>query len=459
MYLKATLAVVAVAICGSLAQAATADQASEEQMMAELKALKAEVAELRAAQDESWMNQRRAEEVKTLVRDVLADADTRAAMLDSAITAGHDGENFFIGTENGEFQLNLAGLFQFRHVSNFQDDTSDDGQTGFELRRAKFQPHGHVTFGGRKIDFFLSLQNDSVTSEPRIEEYYVTSEILPESMPGLMVTAGRFRQPFSVQNLTDAAHQMAVERSLVSEIFRVDRSEGVQVAWQTDMVKLTASVNDGVVDGGATFTGDGTDFALTGRADVLLMGEWGQFADPGVAWSGEPTALQVGAAFHYEVGETGTTALNNNFFMWTADAAFETNGFGILLAGYGRHENDDEAAPAGTEYDDMGMLVEAGYMVIPDQLQPFVRYEAIFIDDDRPITTGNEDTVQLLTFGANWFLDKHNSKLSLDIVYGLDPISSSDLPTSASLAGFGLNSDAAGEDGQVAVRAQYQLKW
>jgi hypothetical protein len=52
--------------------------------------------------------------------------------------------------------------------------------------------------------------------------------------------------------------------------------------------------------------------------------------------------------------------------------------------------------------------------------------------------------------GANWYVHRHNAKATLDTVYAFDP-----LPTGQ--AGSGLLSST--DDGQVAVRAQFQLSF
>ena len=51
---------------------------------------------------DNWMTEERAEEVRSLVRDVLADADTRASLLQSGMTAGYD-DGFMIGSTDGNF--------------------------------------------------------------------------------------------------------------------------------------------------------------------------------------------------------------------------------------------------------------------------------------------------------------------------------------------------------------------
>ena len=50
--------------------------------------LKDTVAELKAASDDDWLTERRAQEIRGLVEDVLADADTRASLLQDGMTAG-----------------------------------------------------------------------------------------------------------------------------------------------------------------------------------------------------------------------------------------------------------------------------------------------------------------------------------------------------------------------------------
>ena len=64
--------------------------------------LQGEVAKLRNAGDENWLNERRAAEVKSLVKEVLADADTRASLLEGGMSAGHNGKNFFLASEEDE---------------------------------------------------------------------------------------------------------------------------------------------------------------------------------------------------------------------------------------------------------------------------------------------------------------------------------------------------------------------
>jgi len=62
-----------------------------------INALRAEVHALRNGQDDSWLTEQRSEEIRSLVHDVLADADTRASMLGSNMGRGAGTMGFIWG--------------------------------------------------------------------------------------------------------------------------------------------------------------------------------------------------------------------------------------------------------------------------------------------------------------------------------------------------------------------------
>ncbi len=98
----------------------------------------------------------------------------------------------------------------------------------------------------------------------------------------------------------------------------------------------------------------------------------------------------------------------------------------------------DDAEPSGFH-------VQAGY-TIDDRIEPFARYELIDTDVD------GADEISIVTAGVNYYFQKHAAKLTIDGVYALDPLTGIGVSD-----GFGLQGDADGEDGQFAIRAQFQL--
>jgi len=478
---KTLFAASAIVIVGAAAQA---EQMSTQELQAELQALRSEVTQLRTAQSQDWMNERRAEEIKTLVREVLSDADTRASLLDSSITAGHNGDHFFLSSEDGNFEMAIYGQLQVRYTANFRDSNpgsgTDEGEAGFNIPRAKIGFAGTVVNPRIHYDVRLNANRDDETvfTDKVVIGYDLTDEIY--------IWAGEDKAPFLREELINSSHQLAVERSLVNEAFTLDRVQGVGVKWNAhEQVKLAAMVHDGARSGESTvttsgapaglsiynaadftahgnisssdigkdFQNDRTDFAVTARGDVLLAGDWAQWKDYS-SWAGEELFVNVGAAIAYEVGETGDTGNNTNHLSWTVDATVEYQGFALSAAYVGSSIDIDDAVVGVSDFDPWGVMVQGSYNMDlgnKTSLEPFVRYEFIDLDDFGGILPSTiDDDFTLITFGANWYHAKHDAKLSADIVWSLDS-----LPTSVS--GLGLLADDTGEEDQIALRVQYQL--
>ena len=84
--------------------------------------LAAKVAKLEevATDDGVWLTEARADQIRGLVTDVLADADSRASLQADGATAGWN-RGFFLASPDGSFRLNLRGQIQFRWAANMRD--------------------------------------------------------------------------------------------------------------------------------------------------------------------------------------------------------------------------------------------------------------------------------------------------------------------------------------------------
>jgi phosphate-selective porin OprO/OprP len=405
---------------------------------------------LSRVEGDGWMTEQRAEEIRSLVQDVLADADARASLLQAGMTAGHDGK-FFLASPDGDFRLKLSGQLQVRYIYNRRSndaatDMIDEDVAGFQVRRAKFKGKGHI--GNPRIGFAFSLAGDRDDAVTLFEDYYMNYKF----ENGVKVQAGRWKQPFARENLVSSSRQQAVERSLVLETFNVDRSEGVMVEYEGEMIRVAGAVNDGIDGDFTDFDENAVDVALTGRVDVLLAGAWKQWKDF-TAWQGEDTAAFLGAGVHWQTGESNTGFEDDEVLMLTVDGAIETNGFNAFAAFY---YSDIERTGVTDSGENMGFEAHVAYN-IDDTFEPFFRYELILLDDD--IAGLVEDEINVLTFGVNWYQSKHSAKFTLDVVYVVDHIDGefADLTMLDPSTGLGLLNDDGSEDGQFAVRAQWQL--
>ena len=286
-----------------------------------------------------------------------------------------------------------------------------------------------------------------------------------------------------------------MERSLVNEVFTMGYVQGVGVDWWIDkgssnMWRLRASINDGVRSGEAdgnhtaerhnedtetpavdkSFHQDNSDFAVTARLDLRLMGDWGQ-GDDFTAWEGENASLLVGAAVHWEMNETGDgdngddDNSNASFVTWTVDGSWEYNRWNLFAAVTGIHHDGDFRGPSSNTSPDPnhhGFVLQGGYQLVPDKFEPFIRWEVI--DLSLPLTSSpdieDDEDLHLFTFGFNWYFNKHAAKFTTDIVWATNALLSTRGDygiDNESLSLLGLLTDSGNEEDQIVWRTQFQL--
>ena len=461
------------AVCG-LTAIASAETATEAQLRAKVDALEKRLSEVENKGQENWLNERRAEEVKALIQEVLADADTRASLMQDGMTAGWN-KKFFLASADGTFLLNIGGRIQARYIYNYREtgvinlnddadftdsgeSNNDDQEGGFSIRRMKPAFSGFI--GGPKFEYNVVLAADRNTTAVGLEEarigYAITDQI--------KIEGGRFKAPFLREELTSSGRQLTVERSYMNEAFTIGFTEGVMVTYANELFKIAAMFSDGrnqgeISNAANDFQNDTNDAAFTARVDVRLAGDWKQMEETS-AWAGEQMGIFLGGAIHYEMAETGSaTGANSNDtnLYWTFDASVEVNGLGIYAAVAGR-SFDDEAATG--DFDQLGVVVQISFFVIADKLEPFFRAEWLDTDGFSPFAVGStainaayDQEVVMLTAGVNYYFRKHDAKFTLDVVF---------TPTDAvpvAQGGLGILQDDDDAEGQIVVRTQFQLQF
>ncbi len=428
------------AMCG-LTAVATAETANEAQLRAKVEQLENRLSQVEGKSNENWLNERRAEEVKALIQEVLADADTRASLMADGMTAGHDGK-FFIASADGKFRMDIGGQLQFRYIFNFENDDDDKSDDGFQARRTKLSVGGHIT-AGPKWNYKLVLAGERDDGTILVEDIEIGTKITDN----LNVKFGKFKLPFLREELNSSSKLLTVERGPSTEFFTLDRAEQFQLGVDMDMIRILASISDGSDSEFTEIGADAVEIALTGRIDLKLAGDWKQWDDVS-AWSGEAFAAFIGAAVHFEAGD-GRNGGDANYLAWTIDASIETNGFGLMAAITGGHTDNDSGVG---DRDMIGFLVQAGYMVIPDTLEPFVRFD--WIDGD----VAGQDEAMFVTVGANYYFKKHNAKFTADVLFWLDGDDPTGNPFGNSEVGSGLGftGDTQAKDSFL-IRLQFQL--
>ena len=370
------------------------------------------------ANQNAWSDQN-ADEVRALVAEMMNDAQTRSSLLQSGATAGHDGK-FFLGSADGNFRLNVGGQIQFRYLANFRDDafannpgtvqdeSEDDTTLGFQTRRTKLWFSGHIF----DPNLYYKIQGafDRDGGDFGLEDAYVGYKF----DNGLDLRWGQFKLPFMREELVSSTKQLAVERSNTNAFFNQGRAQGVQVAWMNEQFRATGAISDGFRSANTDFTADPADFALTGRVEFLAMGDWKQFEEF-TSFRGTANGLMIGGAIHWQEDSeetvatfNGFTASIDDFFAYTLDVSWQSDGWNLFGALTGATVNGD--GPAG-DSDPFGFVLQGG-VFMTDDWELFARYD--FTDGDAL------DDYSEITFGVNYYMHKQAAKFTFDVVWALD---------------------------------------
>lgn len=459
----ATILALAISV-PALAQATEADpdlewrremEARLQSVMEENQRMRNEIDELRAADNEDWLTEARAEEIRALVNDVLADSDSRTSLLQNGMTAGWN-EHFFLASPDGRFKLQVDGQMQFRWIYNFHD-AADRHRHGFEITRTKLTFRGHVF----NPDLTYLLRTDATRNEPELVTglYFVRDAWLRYRLNNQWsVRFGQFKLPFNREELVPSQYQLAVERSTVNENSNIGRSQGVELTYADDINKLMLMVSDGATDniGGFGVAGnlnpvnsnalnEDVEWAVTGRYERLLAGNWGQFDDFTSPMDEEFAALW-GLGVHHQATEfTGGQGGSRNEIYWftsTMDLSMEWGGANAFASGF-YHYVDASTFNLSV----FAVALQAGAYFTP-KLEAYARWEYGWYETD----AARFADLNMLTLGVNYYLDGHDLKWTTDIGFGAGRV---DQPWDSDIAGW--RQDIADAEPQIVFRTQFQL--
>lgn len=387
---------------------------------------------------------------------MLADAETRSSLLQSGAVAGHDGK-FFLAAPDGSFRMNISGQMQVRYTLNFRDDegdTVDDFDGGFTMPRVALRFDGSMY-----EDFIYAVQaaferdGGAFTLEDAYAGYVFEN--------GLLLIAGQYREPVLWEDVINDTHSLAVDQSVVNAVFNPGRSQGIWTHYSAEKWRMWAGVNSGIRSSNTDFNTDPADWGATTRWEWKFAGDWSQF-DQFTSPRGSQFAAKLGGGLHFEqsahvpgpVGPGLPGTLETNLFAYTADLMFKGDGWNIFGMGVGLHSDTNGGVGS---FDDFGFMVQGGVFVT-DDIEPFVRYDVILPDSGRAA----DSAFNTLTIGANYYLHGQAAKFTFDLQYFFDDVASNALVAGAASGapnsvGNRIGLLPSGEDGQVAIRLQFQL--
>ncbi|MEE2913001.1 MAG: hypothetical protein VX436_04270, partial [Planctomycetota bacterium] len=184
----------------TLTSAGFAGSDTNADLQARLTAAEARISELSATANNNWLNDARADEIRGLVNDVLADANNRASLQGGG--AGYNG-GFTVGSADGNWSMNINGLYQ-TNWSSVEDDQTPGSETddwSFGSASSWLNFSGTIA-GDYGYDVRHSLDGGG-------DEWHNASWDMGN---GWNMTMGTFRRNDSRESMIGDGNQMALDR-------------------------------------------------------------------------------------------------------------------------------------------------------------------------------------------------------------------------------------------------------
>ncbi|HBZ97470.1 MAG TPA: hypothetical protein DEO57_06450 [Phycisphaerales bacterium] len=435
---------------------------------------------LQAENSQDWLTEQRAEEIKGLVGDVLADADTRSSLVGNGLMAGWS-EHFFLASADGRFLLRLGALMQNRFILNWRESALESTQSnvdnwvyGFETTTARLNLSGHVF--GDDIQYRLSLGygrldpyrygQDDTQFGTRLYEAWTRFRITDE----WSVRMGLMKSPFTRETLVYEGRQLAVERSTIDMRLGLGRSVGVELDYTTDEMRGMLSINSG---SGAYFgriglpdqtppfswSTDASDLSIQGRMEFLLAGEWSQFKQF-TSPPGQDFGMMLGIAGGALKQERTVVGNNSKNDVWlaTADVSVMYGGASLFAAFiYANQINlNDNPRKLFDNVDWYGVVVQ-GSVYLDEKIELYARYEyggptSVVGNLPPPQLKDFTEPVSILMVGTNYYIDGQDVKLTVDAGISFNPMSAI-----MTINQTGWREEPEEHDAQFLLRAQMQL--
>jgi hypothetical protein len=417
-----------------------------------MNALQAELDQLKAQQKEQ-QQQAIVRDQEMAMKQTLDDADHRSRMLDSVgFSAGYKDNRFFIGSDDGNFNLRPWYHIQIRNVTldrqdfNYGGKGKDEIDNGFEIRRMKIGLDGNM-FSPDFTYFFnwatsrasssatvksstgatVGTVSNSLGGVPILEEAWVKYNF--HNTP-FFIKAGQIKDPLLHDQVVSSRYQQSAERSLTADVFANGDAftEGATIIYDPkSSVRTEAGVNHGLRSANTNFfgtdNGNSYNWGVAGRAEFKMFGRWQDYSQVGAVGVAKPLwVIGVGADSSERghamqtVGVVDTSYADPsglNFYGAYVNR-YTTHNFGFQTqSATGASIGTPDPAVAGKATDEYSILGEAGY-IIGGHFEPFGRFEIFKVQGT---AAGSRNYFQVLTAGTNYYFVGHRAKLTAEVEY------------------------------------------
>ncbi len=334
--------------------------------------------------------------------------------------------------------LRFHGFMQVRYLLNDHTaESSREQANGFNIARTR------VFVEGRFAPWVSFLLRAGATSDGTLQVEQAYADL---TWKELTLRVGQWYLPLFQEQVISPDATLTVNQSAVGGVFDGGQVLGARGLWMHDRLRLQVSTIDGLR---TAFSEVGSpakaDFAVAGRAELIIgHPDFARFAT-GSSFRGERTAVLLGAAGHYQEGgqlnEGGTQVA-----IAAMDATLEGNGFNL-------HESVALARTKGADQSgqtNVGFVVQGGYFILP-WTELYARYEALYVEADAQSELKN-GLFRGATGGVNQYIwPARGMRLSGDFIYYFDGTQGTPIAANQNAGLFGSSSP------QWAIRTQLNL--
>lgn len=453
------------AVVGTLSMGAAAAFAepTSQDLQNQVRDLQGKVAAMEAKQASS------SKDLAAAIDSMIRDSEKRSQLLATSGEASAGYDNGFFIKAGDAWVLKPGALFQFRNVTSYRTDVTGSGdawENGFEVARMKLTLEGNAF--SKDLEYAFIWDNTAEDGTLTLTDAW--AKYMFADAWGFR--AGQFRDPVAHEWLVNDGRQLAVDRSLVDGLLGggyVGYTQGVTLIYggyeKNNPLMVEAGYTDGAAQINTDFTGRGNplpspeptvpvvgtpgghsfDWGIAGRLEYKVMGNWADYAD----FTAKDTAADL---LVFGIGGDWSQGGDGDSFVATIDGQYENAmGLGVYAAGFYRRL-EGELVGGGESDDDLGLLLQAGYM-LGKSWEIFGRYDIVTLGRDAAVGS-DEDTFQEFTLGVNYYLGKdgsakHRAKVTVDLTY---------LPNGSPAVAPGLDVlDANDAQEEWMLRGQFQL--
>jgi phosphate-selective porin OprO and OprP len=365
------------------------------------------------------------------------------------VTVGYGRRGLEFATKDGKFATQIQWRFQGRWSYPTDSDPisaadfNEGPQSTFQLRRVRMKVGGHGFQPWIKYYFEINWQSTSNSGSSGISPQLLDWRISLEKFSFLSLQLGQWKVDYNRERRDSSGNQQFVERSIVNEIFTIDRQVGAMLYGHVAPgTAFDSRYYVGVFTGsGRGEANDDANMMYFGRYQWNFLGRDLKWSQSDVEFHEQPTGsvafgayTTVGKCTRWSSSGCGTLPEDNSAGVpYTSDSsatagqyrvqgmmeefAFKWRGLSIQHEYHWKEVKDDsypEGAP-GYKTNMMGSYSQVGYFphylipAVPKPLEVAFRYA--FVD---PNISAPNDRRQEYTTAINWFFAGHRNKITLD---------------------------------------------